>query len=224
MEIRETRTQGRLVSVEQRSSTIAGTPDGAADGPPLRRAVAVLIAAAAGLCWAAALALLLFGGVDGEADPWAPRRILFYLAVLLAGLLTFVPVQRALGIPGLAFEGIAGVGLLFYTVAFVPAPTAWLLALPDLAVYLLLAAAVFWSVSAIATPLTYALGQRLFRQRARRYDLRRARRQAHEIGGLAALCVGLAGLRLLTPLSVVLLALIMIVAELLFLSFVETET
>jgi hypothetical protein len=113
---------------------------------------------------------------------------------------------------------------LLYALAFLPPPTGWLLALPDTPVYLIFAAALFWSCSAITMPLVYALGTRIFRQRARQYDLRRARRQAHEVGGLVALCAGLAGLRVLTPVGVGLLVLILVVAELLFLSFVETET
>lgn len=167
---------------------------------------------------------MLFVGMDAERALLAPLRLLFYVLVLAAGLLTFVPVQRQLQIPGLAFEGVAGASLLLYTLAFVPPPTGWLLSLPDIPVYLLLAVAVFWTVSAVVTPPVFAFGRRIFHQRARQYDLRRARRQAHEFGLLAALCIGLAGLRLLTPLSVVLLALILVVAELLFLSFVETET
>src|SRR5215207_8824589 len=71
-------------------------------------------------------------------------------ALLLAGLLTFVPFQRQLGLPGLALEGIAGSFLLLYTLAFVPPPTAWLLALPDTTVYVLLALGLFWSISATA--------------------------------------------------------------------------
>ena len=90
--------------------------------------------------------------------------------------------------------------------------------------YVLLALGVFWSISAAAMPAIHALSRRAFRARARQYDLRRARRQAHELGLLAALCVGLAGLRVLTAVPVLLLALILGVAELLFLSFVETKT
>jgi hypothetical protein len=168
--------------------------------------------------------MLLSANLDAEHDLLAPTRTIFYALVLVAGLLTFVPFQRRLRLPGLAFEGVAGSFLLLYTLAFVPPPTAWLLSPPDAAVYLLLALGLFWSVSAIGMPVVHAIGGRVFRQRARQYDLRRARRQAHEFGLLVALSVGLAGLRVLTPISVVLLALILAVAELLFLSFVETET
>jgi hypothetical protein len=199
-------------------------PSDLTTAPARPRRPALLLAVAAGLCWASALALLISAGLNAALDLLAPIRVIFYALVLAAGLLTFVPFQRRLGLPGLALEGVAGSFLLFYTLAFVPPPTAWLLAPPDAAVYLLLALGLFWSTSAAVMPLTYALGRRVFRQRARQYDLRRARRQAHAVGLLVGLCVGLAGLRVLSLVSVVLLALILAVAELLFLSFVETET
>ncbi|MFL5800397.1 MAG: hypothetical protein ACJ8CR_01505 [Roseiflexaceae bacterium] len=199
-------------------------PPAEADAPAERRRPALLLAVAAGLCWACAVALLISGGLDAERNVLSAPRLIFDLLVLLAGLLTFVPAQRSLGLPGLAFEGVAGTSLLLYTLAFVPPPTGWLLALPDTPVYLIFAAALFWSASAIALPAVYALGKWLFRQRARQYDLRRARRQAHEFGALAAASAGLAGLRLLTLFGMALVALILVVAELLFLSFIETET
>ena len=190
---------------------------------PTRRP-ALLLAVAAGLCWACALAMLLSANLETAHELLAPVRVIFYALVLMAGLLTFVPFQRQLGLPGLALEGVAGSFLLLYTLAFVPPPTAWLLALPDTTVYVLLALGLFWCISAAAMPAIHTLGRWAFRERARQYDLRRARRQAHELGLLAALCVGLAGLRVLTPVPVLLLALILGVAELLFLSFVEPKT
>jgi hypothetical protein len=186
--------------------------------------VALLLAVAAGLCWAGSLALLALGGVGPDQELLAGPRATFYALTLGAGLLTFVPLQRQLRVPRLATEGVAGSFLLLYALAFVPPPSGWLLSPPDTPVYVVLAAAVFWCVSALSIGPIYAIGKLVFRQRARQYDLRRARRQAHEVGALAALAVGLAGLRVLTPLGVGLLALILVVAELLFLSFVETET
>lgn len=192
--------------------------------PGASRRPALLLAVGAGLCWAGALTMLALGGVGPAQELGAPPRLAFCTLALAAGLLTFVPLQLQLRVPGLALEGVAGAFLLLYTLAFVPPPTAWLLSPPDAPVYVVLAAAVFWCTSALATWPAYAAGQRMFRQRARQHDRRRARRQAHEIGALAALTVGLAGLRVLTPLGLGLLALILVVAELLFLSFVETET
>ena len=189
--------------------------------PAAPRRPALFFAVAGGLCWASAIAMILSAHLETE-EVLAPVRIIFYVVILIAGLSTFVPIQRQLQIPGLAFEGVAGSALLLYTLAFVPPPTGWLLALPDTPVYIIFAAALFWTTSAVVMPLIYVLGQRIFRQRARKYDLHRARRQAHEVGLLLALCAILAGLRVLTALGVVLLILILVVSEMLFLSFVET--
>jgi hypothetical protein len=180
-------------------------------------------ALAAGLCWSAAIALLLLGNLHTLADPLAPQRLVYYAAVLLAGLFTFVPVQRRLELPGLAFEGVGGSLLLCYALAFVPPPSGWLFSLPDLPVYTLLIAALFWTVSALALPLVYAASMHIFSTRARQLDLRRARRQAHEAGALVAVIAGLASLRVLTWISLLLLALIIVIGELLFLSRVEAQ-
>jgi hypothetical protein len=197
----------------------ATAAEDAGDAP--HRRLSLLCAIAAALCWAGALLLLFVGRVDTTTEPLASPRLLFYGLVVGAALLTFGPLEALLRIPGLTVEGVAGSALLLYTLAFVPAPTGWLLALPETPVYALLMAGVFLTAAAAATAPLFLLGRRVFRQRARQYDLRRARRQAHEVGALAALSVGMAGLRVLTPLSMVLLALILVVIELLFLSFVE---
>jgi hypothetical protein len=210
-----------MTTPAQPNTTAADAEHGPAE---TARRPALLLAVAAGLAWAAAIGMLATAFVNPAQPVLAAPRVLFYLLALGAGLLTFVPLQRQLRVPRLALEGVAGSFLLLYTLAFVPPPTAWLLSPPDTPVYVVLAAALFWSVSALATWPIHAAGTRVFRQRARQYDLRRARRQAHEVGALAALCVGLAGLRVLTPVGVGLLALILVVAELLFLSFVETDT
>lgn len=186
---------------------------------PLVLGMAVL----AGLVWAAALALLFFGNIDRARDPLSTARLIYCGLALAAGLLTFVPMQVRQRLHGLAFEGTVGSFLTLYMLAFVPPPNSWLLAPPDAPVYLLFAAALFWFVSAAALPIVFAIGQRMFRQRALQYDLRRARRQSHEAGAAVAVCVLLAGLRILTPLGVLLVALIMVMAEFLFLSFVKAE-
>lgn len=190
---------------------------------PAARRTRLLPAAAAGLCWATVLAMLAAGLADPALPVLAPIRLIFYGLVLVAGLLTFVPFQRRMQLPGLVLEGVGGTFLLAYTLAFVPPPTGWLLDLPDMPVYVILALGLGLSVAAAALPPLYALGGRLFQQRARRYDLRRARRQARAVGILAAVCVLLAGLRALRPTPVLLVALLLAVTELLFLSFVDTE-
>jgi hypothetical protein len=183
----------------------------------------LLLAVAAGLCWACVLALLFSGELSPTAPFWEAPRIIFYILVLAAAFLTFVPIQRMLQVPRLAVEGVLGTTLLLYCLAFVPAPNAWLLSPPETPVYLIFGAALFWSVSSAALAPIFALGKRFFHQRARKYDLRRARRQAHEVGGLIVAWATLASLRLFTPLTAILVVLIFIVIELLFLSFVEAE-
>jgi hypothetical protein len=180
-------------------------------------------ALAAVLCWSGTLALLLLGNMYTEPDPLAPQRLLFYTLALAASLLTFVPVQYALSLPGLAVEGVISVSVLLYTLAFVPPPTGWLLALPDLPVYVLFITALFWSTSALVLPFSYAAGKRIFRQRARRLDVRRARRQAYEVGMLFACTAVLAALQVLTWVSLLLLVLILCMAEMLFLSRVQVQ-
>ena len=73
-----------------------------------QRRPALLLAVAAGLCWACALAMLLSANLEATPALLAPVRVIFYSLVLVAGLLTFVPFQRQLGLPGLALEGVAG--------------------------------------------------------------------------------------------------------------------
>jgi hypothetical protein len=183
----------------------------------------LLLLLAAGFCWALALALLALSDLAQHEDLLAPPRLLFYGALLLAGLLTFVPLERNTGLTGLALEGIGGTSLLLYSLAFVPPPTEWLLWLPDTPVYLLFAAALFLSVSALAQPLIYLAGKRLFASRLRQNDQRRVRRQGRELGLLAALSSLLAGLRVLTPISFLLLALILITLEIMFLARVTAD-
>jgi hypothetical protein len=180
-----------------------------------------VLALAAGLCWTGALALLFLAGLHRETDPLAPQRLLFYALVLGATLLTFVPLQVGLRLPRLAFDGVVSLSLLLYTIAFVPPPTGWLLSLPDVPVYVLFLGLLFWSTATVVLPFTYAMGQRLFQQRARRSDTHRARRQAYEIGALVACIAGLAALNVLNWVSLLLLVLIVTMAELLLLSRIQ---
>lgn len=184
----------------------------------------LVLALAAGLCWASAIALIFGAQLGGEQDLLAPLRVIFYLLVIAAALLTFVPMQRVMRAPGLALEGVCGTLLLLYSLAFMPPPTAPIFFLPDLPVYVVFLGALLATVAAFALPLVHVVSKRIYRRRARQYDLRRAWRQAHEIGMLFAASGALAGLRILTPLAVLLVALILIVAETLFLAYVETPT
>jgi hypothetical protein len=202
---------------------INAQPIPAKEQPAISNRWSFVTALSAGLCWTGTLSLLLLGDLHRETDPLAPQRLLFYTLVLASCLLTFVPVQYALNLPRLALEGVMATFVLIYTLAFVPPPTGSLLFLPDLPVYVLFIAALFWSSSAVALPFVYAAGQRIFKQRARRLDVGRAWRQSYEVGMLFAWVLILAALQVLTWVSLLLLVLIIGTAEVLFLSRVRVR-
>jgi len=113
--------------------------------------------------------------------------------------------------------------LLGYILAFVPPPTGWLLDLPDLPVYLIFFAALFYAIAALTLPLTYVVGRQIYAHRMHQLDLRRARRQAYEFGALAVALTLLAALRVLTPLTGLLLVAVFILVETLLLSQVAPD-
>ncbi len=161
----------------------------------------------------------LANGVWSRVDQ--PTQILVAGISFIIGLLTFVPLEYYFRIHGFAVRGIVGLLLVVQIVLYVPAPTASLLWLPDVPVYILVCLTIYWFVSSISLPLTFAVGKVAFARRAQRYDVRRAWRQARE---LAVLCVGLFGLfglRALIPLLVVPWILMVIITEVIFLSFIE---
>jgi hypothetical protein len=150
-------------------------------------------------------------------------RLLVPLVWSTAAAITFIPIQLRLALPGVGWQSMVGFGLLGYILAFVPAPGGWLLDLPDLPVYLLLFLAVFYAVSAAIVPLTYVLGQRYYKLRIHRLDVGRARRQAYEVGLLIVVSLVMAGLRVLSPVTFGLLALVIVLTEALLLSQVQPE-
>jgi len=141
----------------------------------------------------------------------------------IAAAITFLPIEFRLGLPGLAWQGLLGWTLLGYILAYVPPPTGWLLDLPDLPVYLLLFIALFFAVAAGTLPLTFLAGRRLYQRRMHRLDLRRARRQAYELGVLAVALTTLGGLRVLSLFTGLLLVAIFILIEMLLLSQVAPD-
>ncbi len=172
----------------------------------------------AGIAWAGVVAFLMYVNGHNATGPLSWQHLLFYVLIVAAGVLTFLPLQHHMELPRLAFEGTCGTALFCYTIAFVPPPTGWFFSLPDLPVYCLLIVAIFWTTASVSLPFIYALRQRVVKQRANRLDVDQARRQSYEIATLAASIIVLAGLRVLTWVSVLLLALILATTELLFLS------
>jgi hypothetical protein len=189
----------------------------------LRSHYPLIAAAGAGICWAAALALLFYGDLGRLRDPLAPERLLYYTLVLAAALLTFAPIELHLSLTGLTAEGVVGSGLLAYTLAFVPAPQGWLLEPADLPVYGLFFIALLITGAATARPFIAVLSRRFYQQRARAYDQRRVRRQAYEVGLVLATAAALASLNVLNWVSLLLILAAIVIAELLILSRVQVE-
>jgi hypothetical protein len=187
----------------------------------LRNQYPLIAAAAAGICWAAALALLIFGDLGRLSNPLAPERLLYYGLVLGATLLTFVPIEARLNLTGLTIEGVIGFGLLAYTLAFVPAPQGWLLEPADLPIYGLFFIALLIAGAAAARPFIAVLSRRFFQQRARAFDQRRVRRQAYEVGLFLAAAAALGSLNVLNWASLLLILVALLIAELLLLSRVQ---
>ena len=93
--------------------TAQPSPAPTRSGPPRPM---LLLAVGAGLCWAAAV-LLLIGYDLPQAAIFAPLRMIFYLLILAASLASFLPIEQRLQTPGLTVEGTVGALLLFYTLA-----------------------------------------------------------------------------------------------------------
>lgn len=181
-----------------------------------------LVASLATLAWIVALTLLFTGDGALARRVESPRATLA-VAWAIAAAITFLPIEFRLGLPGLAWQGLLGWTLLGYILAYVPPPTGWLLDLPDLPVYLLLFVALFFAIAAGTLPLTFLAGRRMYQRRMHRLDLRRARRQAYELGVLAVALTVLGGLRVLSLFTGLLLVAIFILIEMLLLSQVAPD-
>ena len=181
-----------------------------------------LVAALATLAWIVAIGLLFVGDGALARRVESPRTTLA-VAWAVAAAITFLPIQVRLGLPGLTWQGLLGWTLLGYVLAYVPPPTGWLLELPDLPVYLLLFVALFFAIAAGTLPLTFLAGRQLYQRRMHRLDLRRARRQAYELGVLAVALTVLGGLRVLSLFTGLLLVAIFILVETLLLSQVAPD-
>ncbi|GAC1354235.1 MAG: hypothetical protein NVS4B8_17340 [Herpetosiphon sp.] len=189
-------------------------------GPWRWRGVAVALA---GLAWFVALTLSLTAAGDRVVAP-ERLRVVVGLAWAVAAAFTFVPIQWRLALSGVGWQGIFGWTLLGWGLTFVPPPTGSLFDLPDLPVYLLGFLALFYAVAAVVTPLAFQAGKLVFRDRLHRLDVGRARRQGYEAGLLAVTVLGMAGLRVLTAWTAVLVVIVVGLLETLLLSQVQPHS
>ncbi|KPL86680.1 hypothetical protein [Herpetosiphon geysericola] len=175
------------------------------------------VAFVAGLGWTAMLVWIFFGGLSPQSGLWV--RTLFGMASLGLGLTTWLPIQWALRLPALTWRGTVGWAIIFWVLAFVPAPTTTIAAgLPDLPIYLLFLSGVFLASNALVLPLVYVWGIRRYHNRAQRFDVRRSHRQAAEAGIFCSLCVLLAAMNIFEPVTVLLLIAILVLSEMVILS------
>lgn len=149
------------------------------------------------------------------------QQLLMMVMVATVASITYIPIEYYLAARGVAVRGVFGSVLFFMVLLYVPVPTRTILALYDLPVYVLMAFALYWSIASMMTPFLYALGQQLFKGRSRRYDVKRAYRQASFVGMIGVGVIVLVGLRAMTPFFFGLWVLSLISLELLFLWYVE---
>ncbi len=152
------------------------------------------------------------------------QQLLLIVGVSVVAAVTYVPVEYYLAARGVAVRGMCGSVLLFVVLLYVPVPTRSILSLFDVPVYLLISMALYWSISSFMLPIMYGIGQLVFSGRSRRYDVRRAYRQASLVGLVAVGVILLVGLRAMTPFFFGLWVLLLISLELLFLWYVEPPT
>jgi hypothetical protein len=171
-----------------------------------------------GFAWIGLL-LAIFGMTWAAGN--LTQQLILIVGITVVAAITYVPVEYYLTARGVAIRGIAGSVLFFMVLLYVPVPTRSMLSLFDLPVYLLIALALYWSVSSFMLPMLYAVGQLLFSGRSRRYDVRRAYRQASLVGLVGVGVILLVGLRAMSPFFFGLWVLMLISLELLFLWYVE---
>ena len=175
------------------------------------------VAFVAGLGWTAMLLWVFFGGLSPQSGFGV--RSLFGIATVALGLTTWLPMQWALRLPALTWRGTVGWAIIFWILAFVPAPTTTIAAgLPDLPIYLIFLSGVFLASNAMVLPLVYVWGIRRYHNRAQRFDVRRSHRQAAEAGIFCSLCVLLAAMNIFEPVTVLLLIAILVLSEMVILS------
>ena len=171
-----------------------------------------LVALGALLSWLMLGQLILVEDV-GSREPFDPRRLLLYVLLLAAPMLTFVPLARWARAPFYDLEAVAGWGTLGFVVAVVtPAEP------PTLAQFLAFLLPLTVALATLATLGSYLVGLRIYRNNPRRHDFVRARRQGYLVALVLVACMLLFSIGTLSPISAVLLLIVAVLAEMFSLS------
>lgn len=166
-----------------------------------------IVALGALLSWMMLGQLILIEDVGARStfDPW---RLVLYLLLLAAPVLTFVPLARWARAPIYDLEATAGWAGLGFVIAIVtPADP------PTLAQFLLFLLPLTVALATLATMASYLVGLRVYRGDPRRHDFVRARRQGYLAAFVLVAGMLLFSIGTLSPTSVVLLLLVAVLAE-----------
>ena len=172
-----------------------------------RTGQSAIVALGALLSWTMLGQLILIENVGARTafDPW---RLLFYLLLLTAPVLTFVPLARWARAPFYDLEATAGWAALGFVVALVtPADP------PTLARFLLVLLPLTVALATLATLASYLVGLRVYRRDQRQHDFVRARRQGYLAAIVLVASMLLFSVGTLSPTSAVLLLVIAVLAE-----------
>ena len=159
------------------------------------------------LSWIALGQLVLVENV-GERAPFDVLRLLFYMLLLAAPVLTFVPVARWANGPFYDIEATAGWATLGFVVAIVTPANP-----PTLAQFLLFLLPLTVALASVTTFASYLVGLRVYRGDPRRHDFVRARRQGYLVAIVLVASMLLFSIGTLSPTSAVLLLIVVIMAE-----------
>jgi hypothetical protein len=171
-----------------------------------------IVAFGALLCWLMLGQLLFVERLD-RLPVLSGWRMLFYLLVFLAPLLTFVPIARWMRAPFFDVEAVAGWATLGLVLGLVtPADP------PSLAQFLVFLLPLTVALATLGTLASYLAGLRVYRNDPRRYDIVRARRQGYLMAMLAVAGMLLFSVGTLSPSSAALLVLVGVLAEMFALS------
>lgn len=163
--------------------------------------------------WTLVVVLITVRNIGEIGDFWAPERLAAYAVFVLAPVVTFLPISRALHIPLYDLEAIVAWSTLAFAVTFLdPGEN------PPAVALLIVLVSLVMSLATIFTLVSYAVGLRLFARRSQRYDFVRARREGYLISMFAVGCLLLLALDVLTVVNAALLGLLLLLIEIFLLS------